>query len=150
MILYFVPQCRGLERLLHDLVELAPVVKPIELQAGRHVVVNRHRGKWIRFLKYHPDASAELRRRSPVVRIDFADADPALDSRIRNGFVHSIDAANKGRLAASRRTNQRGGMIRRHFQIDVVQGLTFAVPGIQALDLDSNAHKLCRSKSPTS
>ena len=60
--------------------------------------------------------------------------------------MHAIDAADKGGLAASRGTNESGSVVGRHFQIDVVQRLAFAVPGIQTLDLDSNAHKLCRSE----
>ena len=52
----------------------------------------------------------------------------------------------KCRFPAAGRTNQRRRVIRDHVQIDVVQRLAFAVPGIQVLDLDSNAHRLCRSK----
>ena len=54
--------------------------------------------------------------------------------------MHAIQAPDKCRLAAARRTDQRRSVIRRHVQIDVVQRLAFAVPGIQFLDLDSNAH----------
>src|SRR5439155_13081477 len=77
-----------------------------------------------------------------VVGVNVSDANAALDAGFRNGLVHAIDAANKSRLAASRGPNQSGSVVRRHFQVDVIQRLTFAIPGIQALDLDSNAHKI--------
>src|SRR6202011_3957264 len=86
---------------------------------------------------------------STVVGVDFADADAAFDTSFGNGLVHGINAVDECRLAASRGTNQSGGVIGSHFQIDVVQCLTFAVPGIQALDLDSTAHRLCGSKRTT-
>jgi hypothetical protein len=63
--------------------------------------------------------------------------------------VHTIETADESRLTATRRTNQRRGVIRCHIEVDVIQSLAFAVPGIQIVDLDSNARKLCRSESTT-
>ncbi len=149
LILDFLPQRGGVERALHDLIQLAPVVESVQLQSRGHVVINRHGGKRVRLLKHHAHAAPELRRRSSVVGVDLADPDPALHARIRNGLVHAIQAADKCRLSTPRGTNQGGGVVRHYLQIDVVQRLAFAVPGIQVLDLDSNTHRLCRSESTT-
>ena len=59
--------------------------------------------------------------------------------------MHAVQAADERGLAAARRTDQRGGVVGLHGDVDVEQCLGVAVKGIQMLDLDSNAHKLCRS-----
>ena len=117
-----------------------PVVVSIQLQAGGHVVVNRHRGKRVGLLEDHADPAAQLRRRCAVIRVQLADLYLPLDAGLGAGLVHAIQAADERRLAAARRPNQRGGMIRLNLEVDVMQCLALAVPGIEILDLDSDAH----------
>src|SRR5207302_4221963 len=64
----------------------------------------------------------------------------------RNRFMHAVQAADEGGLAATRRSDEGGSMIGGDLQIDVEQCLRLAIPGIQGLDLNSNAHTLCCSK----
>ena len=59
--------------------------------------------------------------------------------------MHAVQAPNERRLAAAGGPDQRGGVIGRHFEIDIVESLAFSVPGVQLLYLNSNAHKLSRS-----
>src|SRR5436305_7708813 len=101
VIFRFIPESGGFERLLHNFVQLAPVAKAIELQSGSDVVIDGHRRKGIGFLKHHPYTAAELCGRGSVVGVDLANAYLALNPGLRDGLMHTIDAADEGRLAAS-------------------------------------------------
>ena len=56
--------------------------------------------------------------------------------------MHAVEAAYERRLAASRWADHGGRVIGRNRHVDVVQSLGLAKPGIQLVDLDSNAHSL--------
>src|SRR6267378_6028736 len=64
------------------------------LKLNGFIVIDRHRGKWIRFLKDHPHPAAKLRRRCAVIYADIPDADRALNAGFRNSLVHAIQAAD--------------------------------------------------------
>src|SRR5258705_4930764 len=136
------PKRGDFERSLYDFVQLATIAESVELQSGSDVVVNRHCGERIGLLEHHADPAAKLRGRGPVIRFDFTDADSSFHARFGDGLVHAIDAADKGRLAATGWADQGRSMIGGDLQVYVVQSLAFAVPGIQMLDVNSNAHRL--------
>src|SRR5207302_11345586 len=100
-VLGFIPKGGGFERLLHNYVQLTPVAKAIQLQSGSHVVIDRHRRKRIRLLKHHADPAPKLRSIRSVVGVDLANAYQALNPGFGNRLMHTIDAADEGRLAAS-------------------------------------------------
>src|SRR5579864_9542458 len=105
-------------------------MEPVQLQSGRHIVVNGHGGKWVRLLKYHADAPANLHRgRTVAVDFQVADLDFALDARIRLGLVHSVEAAHKRGFPTPWRADDRGGMVAGDVDADVVQRLVLAEPG---------------------
>src|SRR5712671_1013363 len=149
MIFYFVPEGGGVERLVHDVVELAAVAKTVQLEAGSDVVVDRHGGERVGLLENHSDLAAKLGGRGAIVGVDVADADAARDAGFRNSFVHAVQAADEGRLATAGRSNERGSVVGRHRYLNVVERLSLAVPGIQILDFDSDAHRLCGSEGTT-
>src|SRR5215469_10883024 len=148
MIFGLIPQRRNFQRTLHDLVDLPAVAEPVQLQSRSNVVVDRHRGKRIRFLKNHADTTPKLGRRCSIIGVDFPDADTSFDPGLWNRFMHAIQTANECRFAATRRTNQRRGVIGGHTDIDVVQSLAFAIPRIQFLDLNSYAHDYAAPNEP--
>ncbi len=64
------------------------------------------------------------------------DQDAARRSHIPEAFVDSVDAAQEGRLATARGSDQRGDDALLDLEIDVVQRLEGAVPEVQLLGLD--------------
>ena len=54
--------------------------------------------------------------------------------------MHAIEAADERRLAASGRTDERGGLLGGDVQVDVQQGMVGAIPCIEILHLNSDAH----------
>src|SRR5258708_13490050 len=145
VIFYFVPERGGVERLVHDVVELAAVAKTVQLEAGSDVVVDRHGGEWVCLLENHSDLPAKLGGRGAVVGIDIADADAARDAGFRNSFVHAVQAADEGRLAAAGGSNERGSGVGRYRYFNVVECLSLALPIIHILTFDSAAHRLSLS-----
>src|SRR5438128_12118170 len=138
----FVPE-RGMgERTLHDFIQLAAIAEAIELQPSSHVVVNRHRGEWVRLLKDHADAAADLHGGGSVVNVKVTDAHAASGASFGNSLVHAVEAAHECGLPTTGWADDRGGMIGRHVHADIVERLSFAEPGVQVLDLDTNTHQL--------
>src|ERR1700751_1871273 len=117
----------------------------VQLESGGDVVVDRHRRERVRLLKDHADAAPQLRRRSAVVGVKIADLYLAFDASFGRGFMHAVQAADEGGLAAARRPDQRGRVIGLNLEIDVMERLALAIPGIDVFDLDSDSHRLSDS-----
>src|SRR5208283_5706663 len=94
LVLDLVPQRRVLERFLDGFVEVFVVGVPVELEAGGHVVVNRHGGKRIGTLKHHAHAAANFNGLGVGVDVQVADADGAGGTSDGIGFVHAVEAAH--------------------------------------------------------
>ncbi len=58
----------------------------------------------------------------------------AFDPRLGNGFVHAVQTTNERGFPATRRTDERGRVVGLHGDVDVEQGLRFAIKRIQMLD----------------
>ena len=112
----------------------------VQLQAGCHILVDRHGRKRIRLLKHHADPAPQLGRRRTVVGVVLADLYFAFHSSFRRGLMHAIQATDERRLPAARRPNQRGRVVCLHIQVDVLQRLGLAIPGIQVFHPDSDTH----------
>jgi hypothetical protein len=54
--------------------------------------------------------------------------------------MHSVEAANKGGLAAAGWPNQCGRVIRWDVQVDVLQDVVGAIPRVKILDLNAYSH----------
>src|SRR5580700_693998 len=117
------------------------MAKAVQLQSGGNVVINRHRGKRVRLLKYHADTAAYFNRIRPAaIDIHLADFDGALGPRFGNRLVHAVQAAYERTLAAARRPDYGGHMVGRHGHVDGLQRLVLAIPRIQSTHFDSDTH----------
>src|SRR6185437_4358557 len=140
VVLHFIPQCSAAQRLFHDFTQAAAALPAVQLQASRHIVINRHRGKWIWFLKDHSHATAHFDRRGPAgVDIRVADEYSAAGACQRIDLVHAIQAAHESGFAATRRTNDGGSVITLDVDADIAQRLLIAKPGVQPLNPDTPA-----------
>src|SRR5581483_3109808 len=124
-----------------DLIQFPAIAKSIELESGGNVVINRHGGKGIGLLKDHSNPAPDARGRSSVVDVEITYPYPAGGPRIRNGFMHTVQAAHESGFVASGRSDDRGGVICRHRDGDVVKRLGFAEPGVQLFHVNANAHR---------
>ena len=95
----------------------------VEHQARGHVVLDRHGRKGRRLLEHHPDPPPHLYR-IDAGRVDILPVEHhfALDARAGHDFMHPVEASHQGRLAASRRSDDRRQHVGRKRQVDVVDG----------------------------
>src|SRR5207249_10811007 len=76
--------------------------------------------------------------RRPVINLQFTDTDTARDAGIAHGFVHTVQAANEGGFATTRRSDDRRGMFGGHIHADILKRLGLAEPGVQIFHLNAN------------
>src|SRR5215475_2524543 len=108
----------------------------VQADAKRDVVVDGH-GKRRRLLKHHPDFGAQqvevLLGCQDVVTVE---QDLPLRALARIQVVHSVQRAQQGRLAASRRADERGHLFLRHIHADVLESLEVAVEEVEVTDAE--------------
>src|SRR5437016_4592419 len=75
-------------------------------------------------------------------RRQVADAHAASGVSFGDRLMHTIQATHECGLPTTGWADDRGGMIGRHVHADIVERLSFAEPGVQVLDLDTNTHQL--------
>ena len=107
-----------------------------QLQAGGHVVVDRHRRERVGLLEHHADRAAdggdvEL----GAVDVHAVEHDLALGARAGDQLVHAVEAADERRLAAAGRPDDGGHPVCLELDVDILQGLSLAVVGTQPFDL---------------
>ena len=129
--------------MVHNLVKLAAVAKTVQLQAGSDVVIDRHRGKWIRLLKHHTYMTSNVDSRRTVINFELTNSDTACNASVAHGFMHAVQAANESGLATARRSDDRRGVLGGHVHTDILEGLSLSEPGVQILDLDANVGGRC-------
>ena len=127
-----VPQTGAAQAVLDDDVELAPVPgKAVNARPVGHVVVDGLRER-VGFLEYHADPRAQLHDVDrAVVDVGAVQRDMALDPHVVDGVVHAVEALDIGRLAASRRADQRRDPAFGDVQVDAGQRLLVAVPELE-------------------
>ena len=98
---------------LHQRLELGLVAgHAVDARAVGDVLEDRLRER-VGLLEHHADAGAQLDHvDARVVDVHAVELDRAGDPRDRDGVVHPVDAAQEGRLAAARRADQRGHLVR--------------------------------------
>src|SRR5208282_5961104 len=109
MVLYFFPQGGLMEALFDNPVALGtPKPDRVEGQSGRDVVFDRHGRKGRRLLEHHPDSPPHLNR-VDAGRIDIVTVEQhlAFGARAGDDFVHTVQASDQGRFAASRGSDNR-------------------------------------------
>jgi hypothetical protein len=124
-------------------------MEAIELQPSSHIVVNRHGGKWVGLLEYHTDATADGDRRGAVIDIEIADTNSAGGPSLWDGLMHSVEAADERRFAATGGPDDGSGVIGHNRHVDVVESLCLAKPGVQLIDLNADSHSSVRSLEGT-
>ena len=62
--------------------------------------------------------------------------------RLGNGFMHAVQAANKGGLAAAGWTDDGGDCVGAYFMLISLRTCVLAKPGVQVLHFDSNTHRM--------
>ena len=79
-----------------------------------------------------PTSRRRSRKRiSAIEDVAAVDDDLARRMLVRIEFVDAVDRAQQGRLAAARRTDDRGHRIRRNAQVDGVERVALAVEEIE-------------------
>ncbi len=107
-ILDLVPQVCAAQRGFGRIVEHLAIAHTLQLQAGNHIVANRHGGEWIRPLKHHPDCPADTDRvDTGGVDILIIEQYGTLDSSSGDDLMHPVQGAQHRRLAAARGTDER-------------------------------------------
>src|SRR3989441_2786084 len=134
-VLDLVPEGGLLQAGQHGGVQLVPVSFPVQSQPGRHVVVDGHRRKGVRFLEHHSDPPAHAHR-GEFVNVVLVQVDLSFDSRFGNRLVHSIQATDQGGLATAGRPDDSADRVFLQFQVDVFDGEFRSVPRGQLLDAD--------------
>src|SRR5699024_306224 len=96
-VLDLVPEVRAPQRLLHELVPRgAGHAAAVELDAGQHVVADRHGGERVRLLEHHAHAAAHVDRVDlRVVDVLSVDLHPALRVRAGDDLVHAVQGAQE-------------------------------------------------------
>jgi len=132
-VLDLVPDCRPAQCLLDAFGQVALVADPAQAQAVGDVLEHGLRER-VRLLEHHADAHPDLDRidvgpdQVDVVR---PQRDRPFVARVGLQVVHPVEAAQKRALAAARWPDQRGHLVLRDHQVDVLERLVRAVPEIE-------------------
>src|SRR5699024_7317826 len=134
----FVPEVRAPQRLLHELVPRgAGHAAAVELDAGQHVVADRHGGERVRLLEHHAHAAAHVDRVDlRVVDVLSVDLHPALGVRAGDDLVHAVQGAQEGGLPAAGGTDEGGHRAGADLDVDALHGEEVPVEDVEILDVD--------------
>src|SRR5262249_53135024 len=134
-VLNLVPKSGLAQALLH-LFSIA-VAYPVEPETCRRIVEDGHGGKRIRTLEHHAHAPPDHHRVDIAgVHVLTVDQDLAGGRRSGNQLVHPIQATQKGRLSATRRTDDRKHASRQHLDVDVLESARGPEKRVEALNRD--------------
>ena len=129
-VLDLVPEAGPDQRFAAAVVHLA-ARGPGQPQAGDDVVEDRHRRERVRFLEDHADSAPDGDDVDPrVVEVEPVEQDLPLGAGAVDLFVHAVDAADHRRLAAPRRTDDRGHLVGGEVEVDAAHGVGGAVVGV--------------------
>src|SRR5690606_34397324 len=109
--------------------------------AGEHVLVDRHGRERVRPLEDYPDLPPHLDRVDvTAVEVLAAHHDPAVDAGAGDDLVHAVQRPQEGRLATTRRTDERGHRLGGDGHGDTLDGLEVAVVDVEITDVDARGH----------
>ncbi len=129
LVFDFFPERRSLETPFDDFSQILPASRAVHPGSVGDVVKDRF-GKWIRFLKHHPDPKPQLRHFHPQNAFAIQQHVPVY-ARAPDGFIHSIQCSQKRRLAATRGSDERRHFMRKNREADPVQRLKRSIEEIQ-------------------
>ena len=107
------------------------------LSPDEHVVADAHGRERVGLLEHHADAHAHLL--GPDARpVDVLAVEQDLAGQRGAGhqLVHAVEEAQERRLAAARRTDERGDLAGRHEQVDALEHEVVAEPGAGVAGLE--------------
>ena len=130
LVFDFFPECGAAQALFHGFSHGASSAHSIDAQPIGNVVEDRFR-KRVGFLKDHPDATPETHdiQGKDVFAIQ---QNFALGPCLRNRFVHAIENAQKGGLAAAGRSDESGNPAGGDLQGNGVQRLLSPIVKIES------------------
>ncbi len=139
-ILDLLPQCRALERPLDGFVEHALLLDALDAQAVDDVLVDAL-GERVGLLEHHANATTQVGHiLALAVDIVTVEVDGAFDTAAVDQIIHTVEAAQQGRLAAAGRADEGGHALARDVHADVEQRLLLAV--VQAEIRHFDGHRL--------
>jgi hypothetical protein len=130
-VLHLVPEGGLAEGLLDALVHVA--LEPVDLRAPRHVLEDRLRER-VRLLEHHPDPAAHDDGVGVAVDVLAVHGHLPFDPGVRDQLVHPVEAAEQRALPAAGGADERGDLVLRDVERDVLEHLRLAVPEAHALD----------------
>ena len=141
-VLDLVPEVGALERLLDDGVELALLADAVELQAGRHVVVDRHGGERVRAAGRPCRRCGGRSTGSTPEPYRFSSSSITLPSTRPPGVTSCIRFRVRRKVDLPQPDGPMKAVTERGLDghRDVVDGLVGAVVGGQAADVDALGH----------
>ena len=125
LVFHFGPESGPLQAALHPVAHLAPLGHAVDLQAIRDVVVDRLR-KGIGPLENHAHAPPQIGH-VHAAHVFVIQQNPAFHARVFDRIVDAVQIPQEGRLAASRRPDQRRHFALQHVERDIVQRLKLTV-----------------------
>ena len=127
-VLYLVPEAGCGKGLLDDVVVIA-ALHSRKLQAREDVAPDRHAREGVRLLEDHADREPDVNR-IHITRVDVLAFIEDLASQCCPGekLVQAIERADEGRLAAARRTDERGDGVFREGHVDPLEHLPLPEP----------------------
>ena len=122
----FVPNRRLFQASFHRFIQNRFLFDPHRFQRKRDVIINAHRER-VRLLEYHPDLPAQLIDIMYIKYILSAIQYFAGDPTAFNQIIHPVKHAQECRLAAPRRSDQRGDRAFFNLHIDIKERLFFPI-----------------------
>jgi len=136
LVLDLAPQRRTSERVLDDLVERRALAGSVDPRAVRDVVEDRL-GERVRLLEHHADPSSYLGGVDlAAVEVLAVIGDRTLHLRAGREVVHPVERPQHGRLAATRRADERGDLVAADVEVDVGHRAGGAVEDLDAVELE--------------
>ena len=109
LVLDLVPQGGAAQGILHQRIEFAAALHAGTARSVGDIVVDAH-GKRIGMLEHHAHALAQQRGVVIGVNVTAVELDGTLDTAVLHVIVHTVQAAQQGRLAAAGRPDERGDL----------------------------------------
>ena len=130
-ILQLVPHGGSAQGFLHDAVQQRALADAEGAGTVGDVVVDAH-GERVGLLKDHAHVAAQVVDVDLAVDVHIPDAEVTRYAATVHQVVHPVEALEKGRFAAPRRTDERRHLPCRDVHADVPDGVEIAVPEIGA------------------
>ena len=125
-VFHFVPEGGAMQAVLDAVSQLA--AEAVDAQAVGDIFKNGFRER-IGALENHSDAAAQAAPR-PCQKYFAVEQHRPLDARVAQGFLHAVESAQEGGLAAAGRPDERGDAVGGNSQTDVEKSLLGAVEKI--------------------